>query len=122
MKPAIVALTAGVALAWGAAAYSEEAKNSDVVNTSFATADGARTLQEAIIIDAPVAVLWKAFSDTTEFKRWNSPVAAIDFRVGGTLEASYDPKGALGAPYRLPQPIAAPRSFLAPRWREPPSG
>ncbi len=95
MKPAILALAA--ALAWGGGARAEAAKNPDVVDTSFVTADGARTLQEATVIAAPVAVLWKAFSDTAEFKRWNAPVAAIDFRVGGTLEASYDPKAALGA-------------------------
>jgi len=84
-------LVAGTALAAPAA-------NPDVADTSFVTADGARDLQQSVVINAPVAVLWKSFTDAAEFKRWNSPVAAIDMRVGGSLEASYDPKHAIGDP------------------------
>ena len=96
MKPLILALAASLALAGAAAA--EPSKTADVTDTSFATADGARTLQQSVIIDAPAAALWKAFADTQEFKRWNAPVAAVDLRVGGVQEASYDPKRALGDP------------------------
>lgn len=96
MKPLILALAASLALAGAAAA--EPSKTPDVTDTSFATADGAKTLQQSVVIDAPVAALWKAFADTEEFKRWNAPVAAIDLRVGGVLEAAYDPKRALGDP------------------------
>ncbi len=71
---------------------------SDIVDTSFLTADGARTLQLSTVIDAPVAILWAAFTNADEFKRWNSPVAAIDLRVGGSLEASYDASHPLGDP------------------------
>jgi uncharacterized protein YndB with AHSA1/START domain len=70
----------------------------DVVDSSYVTADGARNLQESTVIAAPVAVLWKAFVDPAEFKRWNSPIAAIDLRVGGSLEASYDPAKRVGDP------------------------
>ena len=76
-----------------------------VIETSFVSPDGARTLQESIIIDAPVAVLWKAFTVTSEYKRWNSPVANIDLRVGGSLEASYDDKHALGDPDNIKHKI-----------------
>ncbi|MEJ0066599.1 MAG: SRPBCC domain-containing protein [Caulobacteraceae bacterium] len=69
-----------------------------MIDSSFVTADGARDLQQSVVIDAPVAVLWKAFVDPKEFERWNSPVAAIDLRVGGTLEASYDPARKIGDP------------------------
>ena len=97
MKPMILALAACLVLA-GAAAAAEPAKTPDVSDTSFVTADGAKTLQQSVVIAAPAAMLWKAFADTEEFKRWNSPVAAVDLRVGGSLEASYDPKHALGDP------------------------
>ena len=70
----------------------------DVVDSSFVTADGAKDLQQSVVIDAPVDVLWKAFVDAKEFERWDSPVAAIDLRVGGSLEASYDPAKAIGDP------------------------
>ncbi len=94
-----VALIAGAPMAQTSTAKpAQAAKFPDVVESSFTTADGARTLQQSIVIDAPVAVLWKAFTDAEEFKRWDSPVAAIDLRVGGSLEASYDPAHAIGDP------------------------
>jgi uncharacterized protein YndB with AHSA1/START domain len=88
---AVASLIAGPALA-------QTSRTPHVTDTSFVSANGARTIQESAVIDAPVAILWKAFTDTEEFKRWNSPVAAIDLRVGGSLEASYDTKHALGDP------------------------
>lgn len=98
MKHALFAATCVLALPLLASAAVAPAKYPDVVDTSFATADGARDLQQRIDINAPVAVLWKSFTDAAEFKRWNSPVAAIDMRVGGSLEASYDPKHVIGDP------------------------
>ena len=97
MRRLIFAAALGFGLVAGAAA-AEPPKYPDVVDSSFVTDDGARNLQQSIVIDAPVAMLWQAFVDPTEFKRWNSPVAAIDLRVGGTLEASYDPKRKIGDP------------------------
>ncbi|HVN00915.1 MAG TPA: SRPBCC domain-containing protein [Caulobacteraceae bacterium] len=94
----MIRIFAVAALAFATAAAAQPAKTPDVVDSSFTTADGQRDLQQSIVIDAPVGVLWKAFADTAEFKRWNSPVASIDLRVGGTLEASYDPAKALGDP------------------------
>jgi uncharacterized protein YndB with AHSA1/START domain len=35
-----------------------------------------------VVINVPMAVLWKSFVDPKEFARWNAPVAAIDMRVG----------------------------------------
>lgn len=69
-----------------------------ITDTSFVAPDGARTLQQSIVIDAPVPVLWKAFTDATEFQRWSAPVAAIDLKTGGSLEATYDDKHAIGDP------------------------
>jgi len=113
---AVAGLVAGPALA-------QPLKSPNVVDTSFITGDGARTLQESIVIDAPVAILWKAFTDADEFKHWSSPVAAIDLRVGGSLEASYDPKHPLGDPDNikhriitfLPQRLVVFQNIQAPR-------
>ena len=88
-------LAAGLALIAGAASAAAPPR---VTDTSFVAQDGSRTLQESIVIAAPVDVLWKAFVDAKEFERWNSPVAAIDLRVGGTLEASYDASHAISDP------------------------
>jgi uncharacterized protein YndB with AHSA1/START domain len=96
----LLALATAVSLVASATAAQSTlpTKTPDVVDTSFVTADGARDLQQSVVIDAPVAVLWRAFVDPAQFERWNSPVAAIDLRVGGSLEASYDPKKAIGDP------------------------
>jgi uncharacterized protein YndB with AHSA1/START domain len=94
---AMLVLAAAAAVALSAAGAAAETFP-DVIDSSFATSDGQRDLQQSEVIAAPVAVLWKSFTDTAEFKRWNSPVAAIDLRVGGSLEASYDVKHAIGDP------------------------
>jgi uncharacterized protein YndB with AHSA1/START domain len=69
-----------------------------VVDTSFTAPDGSRTLQQSITITAPVAILWKAFADAAEFRKWSAPVAAIDLRTGGSIEASYDAAKPIGDP------------------------
>ena len=98
-------LTLAAALVSGAAIAQTpappEAKAPDVVDTSFVTADGQSDLQESVVINAPVAVLWKSFVDPKEFARWNAPVAAIDMRVGGTLEATYNRDKPIGDPNNI---------------------
>ena len=96
MKSLMTLLAVGASLA--ATSAPAAAAYPDVVDTSFVMADGARTLQESIEIHAPVAVLWKGYVDAEQYKRWNSPVAAIDLRVGGSLEASYDAAHKIGDP------------------------
>ncbi|HEY1561470.1 MAG TPA: SRPBCC domain-containing protein [Caulobacteraceae bacterium] len=99
MKTAILALAA--ALSASAAIAEPPTKSTDVVDTSFVTPDGQSDLQQSVVINAPVAVLWKSFVDPKEFARWNAPVAAIDMRVGGTLEATYNPKQPIGNPNNI---------------------
>jgi len=96
MRYLIPALAACLVIA--GAASAEPAKAPDVSDTSFVTADGARTLQQSVVIHAPVAVLWTAFTDAAQFERWSAPAATIDFRVGGRIESSYDPAKKPGDP------------------------
>lgn len=96
MKTVILTLVAAIAA--GGAIPAPPPKAPDVVDTSFVTPDGQNDLQQSVVINAPVAVLWKSFVDAKEFARWNAPVAAIDMRVGGSLEATYNPKHAIGDP------------------------
>ena len=73
----------------------------NVIDSSFVAPDGSRTLQQSITINAPVAILWKAFAEAQEFRKWSAPVAAIDLRTGGSIEASYDPKKPIGDPENI---------------------
>jgi hypothetical protein len=66
-----------------------------VADTSFVTADGQRDLQQSVVIDAP------------EFAKWNAPVSAVDLRVGGSLEATYDVTHKIGDPDNIMHRIIA---------------
>lgn len=64
-------------------------------------ADGTRFYQDSIAIRAPLAKVWAAFTDQTSFRAWAAPISAVDFRIGGAIEASYDPRGHLGDPQNI---------------------
>ncbi|THD34482.1 MAG: SRPBCC domain-containing protein [Sphingomonas sp.] len=124
---AMLALMAVMGITSTAANGATVAKYPTVEDTSFASRDGTRVLQEEITIDAPASTLWRAYIDPVEFARWNAPVSSMDLRVGGIMEASYDPKAKLGDPGNIRNQIitfvpermisfrnvAAPRNFSA---------
>lgn len=65
-------------------------------------ADGARYYENSIVIKAPVKKLWAAFTDLATYRAWSGvPVSAIDFRLGGAIEANYNPNGHLGDPQNI---------------------
>ena len=72
-----------------------------VMTVEARAADGTRYYEDSLVIHAPGATLWKAFTETATYKRWSVPVSAVDFRLGGAIEASYDPKGRLGDPQNI---------------------
>lgn len=121
MRTRAVATGAAMALIFVTAVRAEQAP--DVENTSFVLGDGTRTLQESIVINAPVSVLWKGFTEAAEFEKWNSPLAAIDLRVGGSLEASYKRNAKIGDPDNirnriityLPEQLIVFQNIQAPR-------
>jgi uncharacterized protein YndB with AHSA1/START domain len=91
----LAALFAGLA---GAAAAAPVAGRPHVEDSSIVEPDGGRILRESIVIAAPRQAVWKAFATADGIKSWEAPVAAIDLKVGGYMEASYDPKSHLGDP------------------------
>ncbi|MBA3895646.1 MAG: SRPBCC domain-containing protein [Sphingomonadaceae bacterium] len=91
-----------------------------ILNSGFASAtpadaelvdgvapDGSRYYQDSLVIHAPAHRLWSAFTDTTVYRSWTVPVAAVDFRLGGMIEASYDPAGHLGDPQNIKNAVIA---------------
>jgi uncharacterized protein YndB with AHSA1/START domain len=58
---------------------------------------GERILDQSVVVAAPPARVWEAFTTAEGFTSWAVPVAKIDFRLGGLIETNYDPKGAPGA-------------------------
>jgi uncharacterized protein YndB with AHSA1/START domain len=74
------------------------AAHAQAVNTSYVLANGDRVLRHEIVIDAPVARVWKAFTTAEEMRGFIAPVVAIDLRPGGIWESTYDPNGKIGTP------------------------
>jgi uncharacterized protein YndB with AHSA1/START domain len=106
MKTILIA--SALVLAFAAAASAKPiAGRPGVDDQSSVRADGSRILKESILIHAPRAKVWAAFATTEGLVSWEAPVAAIDLRVGGYLEASYDPKSKLGDPNNIKHQIVA---------------
>src|ERR1700737_3060431 len=79
----------------------------DVKETSFRSSSGEGVLRHEIIIAAPPARVWEAFTTTTGLRNFAAPVAAIDLRIGGTWEASYDRAAGIGDPKNIQNEILA---------------
>jgi uncharacterized protein YndB with AHSA1/START domain len=78
-----------------------------VRDTSSLDQTGARVLQHSVTIHAPAAAVWKALTDQATYRAWVAPTSFIDFRIGGTVEVAFDPKGKPGDPGNLTQEITA---------------
>lgn len=70
--------------------------------------DGTRYYEDSLVIHAPAHRLFQAFTDATTYKGWSGvPIAAIDFRVDGAVEAAYDPGGRIGDPQNVKNALVA---------------
>lgn len=78
-----------------------------VSNTSFVEPGGDRSLQLAIDLPAPPETVFALFATSEGFASWAAPVARVDLRVGGAIEANYDPKKAIGDPDNIINRIEA---------------
>ena len=109
MQKTIIAATAALALLSANAALAAHSWHDfkDVTNTSFVEPDGDRSLQLFIDVPAPPHDVFAAFTTSEGFSSWAAPVAKIDFRVGGMIEASYDPHARIGDPDNIRNAIVA---------------
>jgi uncharacterized protein YndB with AHSA1/START domain len=82
-------------LAWvfcvSPAAFAES-----VTECSRIEANGVRTLCVEAEVPAGVADVWALWAESDQLSTWMAPVASIDLRHGGLMEASYDPAGRIG--------------------------
>lgn len=112
--PLVAKLIAASAAIAGSAAVPV-VPSSPVADTSYVTPGGERVLQQTVEIDAPVERVWHAFTTTAGFRSWAAPIADVDFRLGGIIEAAYDRNGRVGAPGNIKNEIVAyvPQRMLA---------
>jgi uncharacterized protein YndB with AHSA1/START domain len=101
-------------LMWGLPGVTTASAN-PVTDSSYVGAAGERVLEQSIVIDAPIGKVWDAFTTTAGFRSWAAPVAAVDFRLGGIIEAAHDRNGRIGAPGNIKNEIVAyvPHRMLA---------
>jgi uncharacterized protein YndB with AHSA1/START domain len=87
-------------------------------------ADGTRSIVTEALIDAPIAEVWGAFTTADGWRSWAVPFAAIDWKVGGLIETSYDPAARAGDPNNIHNRILAylPHRMLAFRAERAPPG
>lgn len=79
----------------------------DVRDTSVTDPAGPRMIEQSVEVKAPVATLWKAFTDTQTYRSWGAPMAEITPGIGGHMEVVLDPKRKLGDPANLRHEILA---------------
>ena len=99
-------------IAFGGAAAAPAAEPSsrdfkDVVNSSFVEASGDRAIQLSIDVAAPAQQVFAAFTTSEGFASWATPVAHVELRVGGFIEASYDANAKIGDPANIRNEILA---------------
>jgi uncharacterized protein YndB with AHSA1/START domain len=112
--PRILLLSAlALAATHGAAAEPSSRDFKDVVNTSYVEPDGDRALQLSIDVNASVHEVYAAFTTTAGFTSWAVPLAKVDLRIGGYIEASYDGDSKLGDPRNIRNQIVA---YVPDRW------
>lgn len=59
---------------------------------------GELMLTQEITLAAPVEKIWKAFTKASEWKKWVTPVAEIDWKINGTIKSHYDSTAKIGDP------------------------
>ena len=79
----------------------------DVSNSSFIDQSGDRSIQLSIDVPASAHEIFAAFTTSDGFASWAVPVARVEFRIGGFIEASYDPNAQLGDPGNIKNEIVA---------------
>jgi uncharacterized protein YndB with AHSA1/START domain len=79
----------------------------DVSNTSFTEPSGDRSIQLSIDVPASAHDSFTAFATSEGFASWAVPIAKVDFRIGGYIEASYDASAKPGDPGNIKNQIVA---------------
>jgi uncharacterized protein YndB with AHSA1/START domain len=112
---ALAACALALALVAGCATPPGSGTGEGVRTEVVVTGPGERALRQSIVVQGSTGEVWRAWTTTEGFSSWAAPVARVDFRLGGIIEASYDPKRAIGAPGNIRNEIVAyvPERMLA---------
>ncbi|MGO9934659.1 MAG: SRPBCC family protein [Steroidobacteraceae bacterium] len=79
----------------------------DVSNTSFTEPSGDRSIQLSIDVPASAHDAFTAFTTSEGFASWAVPIAKVELRIGGYIEASYEANAKPGDPGNIKNQIVA---------------
>lgn len=116
MKIAWMMAASLTAAALAGAAQAQSPKDfPEVTDGSFVEPNGQKVLKLSLVIPARRKAVWERFTTTEGYKAWATPVAKIDFGLGGMIEGSYDLNARLGDPNNIKNRIVAysPERLLA---------
>lgn len=94
-------------LALAGATRAQTPPTTPVSTALTAEADGTTTLDQRVVVNAPLAEVWQALSTSDGWRGWAAPFAAVDFRLGGFIETSYRMDAQAGAPENIRNQILA---------------
>lgn len=77
---------------------AQETPTSPVTSRIQTESNGDIILIHEIIVKAPVAIAWKAYTTTEGWQGWVTPNAKVDLRVGGVIRTNYRKSGKLTDP------------------------
>jgi len=100
--------SAGLAvLALAGVAHAQTPPPSPVTTVLTAEADGTTTLDQRVVVNAPLAAVWQALTTSEGWRGWAAPFAVVDFRLGGFIETSYRMDAQAGSPENIRNQILA---------------
>jgi uncharacterized protein YndB with AHSA1/START domain len=112
-----------IAITLAGAAQASEA----VRNTSYVAAGGSRVLRHEIVVSAPVADAWTAFTTAEGWRSWATPYATMSpsaLAFDAELVTSYNPNAAPGDETNIHHRMLSyiPERMLAFHTTQPPKG
>lgn len=120
----VIAATLTLAFAGGAQAAASWRDFPGVENSGFVETGGDRVMQLSIVVPAPRAEVWRAFTTSDGYRTWATPLASVDLQVDGMIETNYDAAAKLGSADNIKNQITAyvPQRLLVMRNVQAPTG
>ncbi len=94
------------------------------MDTSYRSPSGERVLRHEIVVPATIEQVWTAFTTSEGLQSFVAPVAAVELKIGGYWETSYNPEAKIGDPGNILNEIISylPMEMLSIRVAQAPPG